>query len=122
MTLIQKIFTTLISVFSFSAQAGSWPPLPKTGFIVGHAAKETDIAAGNAVFVAAVNGVSIGVPINIAIPQYAYFKENGQKLPVVVIQAEEAQGQKLIGARQANGQEVVGTITEFELLGNVQPK
>jgi len=122
MTLIQKIFTTLISVFSFSAQAGFWPPLPKTGFIVGHAATQADVDAGNAAFVAAVNGVSIGVPIKITIPQYAYYKENGKKLPVVVIQAEEAQGQKLVGARQANGQDVVGLITDFELLGNVQPK
>jgi len=49
-------------------------------------------------------------------------KKMAKKLPVVVIQAEEAQGQKLVGARQANGQDVVGLITDFELLGNVQPK
>jgi hypothetical protein len=122
MTLLQKILTTLVGVFSLSSQAGSWPPLPKTGFIVGQAATNADVDAGNAAFVAAINGVSIGVPIKITIPQYAYYKENGKKLPVIVIQAEEAQGQKLVGARQINGQDVVGLIADFELLGSVQPK
>ena len=122
MTLLQKILTTFIGVFSLTAQGGSWPPLPKTGFIVGHAATNADVDAGNAAFVAAINGVSIGVPIKITIPQYAYYNENGKKLPVVVIQAEEAEGQKLVGARQSNGQDVVGLITDFELLGNVKPK
>ena len=111
-----------ISVFSLNAQEIQWPPLPDSGFIEGRAAEQKDIAAGNAAFVAAVNGVSIGKPLDIGIPQYAYYNDAGVKIPVIIIQAEEAQGQKILGARQANGGEIVGQLTDFELLGRKTPK
>ncbi len=98
-----------------------WPPLPNKGFISGRAATTADVSAGNAAFVAMVGGVVIGKPMTITIPQYAYYINGKKKAPVIVIQAEEAQGSKMIGARYLDGTEAVGMITDFELLG-AKPK
>jgi hypothetical protein len=95
----------------------SWPPLPQTGYISGRAATKADVAAGNAAFVLEVDGIVIGKPMAITVPQYAYNVEGKNKIPVIVIQAEEAQGFKMIGARCPDGGEVVGFIADFELLG-----
>jgi len=86
---------------------------------------KADVSAGNAVFVASQDAVGeaiISRPIAITIPQYAYFNDDGRKLPVVVVQAEEARGKQLVGARDLDGKPIVGFITDFELLGNVSPK
>ena len=109
-------------VIGAHAQAPDWPSLPSQGFITGRAATQADVNAGKAAFVAQVGNTIIGKPLPIAIPQYAYFTDGANKVPVIIIQAEEAQGQKLIGARRANGTDVVGVLTDFELLGNVRPK
>jgi hypothetical protein len=125
MTWVTKVIGVLLlsTVGSHAdAQSTMWPPLPKQGFVVGRAATQADIAAGNAAFVAAVGGVTIGKPLPLAIPQYAYYRNGTDKIPVVVIQAEEAQGKKLIGARLVTGEEVVGLISDFELLGTDRPK
>ena len=109
-------------VLAAHAQGPDWPPLPSQGFITGRAATQADVSAGKAAFVAQVGNTIIGKPLPIAIPQYAYFKDGGKRVPVIIIQAEEAQGQKLVGARRTNGADVVGFLTDFELLGNVRPK
>lgn len=118
-----RLIAFLLGLLPWAAQAAdtSWPPLPKTGFISGRAATTTDVDAGNAAFVARVGETVIGKPIAITIPQYAYYVEGKEKPPVIVIQAEEAQGHKMIGARYLNGKEAVGLISDFELLG-VNPK
>lgn len=100
----------------------AWPPLPKDGFIVGRAATRADIAAGRAVFVAESNGVALGKPLPLKIPQYAWLREDGKKVPVIVLQAETAAGQSLVGALRANGTALVATLPEFELLGQQTPK
>lgn len=114
-----------LMVLSSWAQPFQWPPLPKTGFISGRVATTSDIAAKNAVFVAEEGGVPIGKPLGITIPQYAVYldQETGKKVPVLVIQAEEARGKKLIGARSIlDGAELVALLWEFELLGTNVPK
>ena len=103
------------------AQGTQWPPLPTTGVVVGRAATKADVDADRAVFVAADGGRVIGRPLDIAIPQYAYRIDGGKRTPVVVIQAEEAKGQRLIGARTLQGEYVAGLITDFELLGTRAP-
>src|SRR5258708_37652040 len=79
-----------------------WPALPKQGFISGRVATPADVAAGNAVFSAAVGGGGVGksTPLRIQIPQYAYYKEGGTKIPGIVLQAERVDIQK-------DGREVV---------------
>jgi len=104
------------------AQVEAWPPLPKQGFIVGRTATRADVAAGNAAFVPEVGGVSAGMPLRMAIPQYAYYKEVNKKTPVIIIQAEEFQGMKMVGAKLANGKHVVGLLQNFELLGSAPPR
>ena len=81
------------------AQTVTWPSLPSDGYIRGRPATEADIEAGRAVFVAADGDRVIGRPLPITIPQYAYFLDEGKRVPAIVVQAEEARGRKLLGAR-----------------------
>ena len=37
------------------------------------------------------------------------------------MQAEEARGKKIVGARALDGTPIVGFISDFELLGNARP-
>jgi hypothetical protein len=71
----------------------NWPPLPTTGFISGRPATDQDVTAGNAVFVLKAYGSYFGKPMDVTIPQYAYFTKYGEKpVPVIVIQAEIGKG------------------------------
>jgi len=120
-----RAFTVLCALLLFGAAVAAprikWPPLPKDKFVSGRIATKADLDAGRAAFVAA-NGETItSKPLAIAIPQYAYFLEKESKIPVIVIQAEETQGMKMIGARKLDGKEVVGFFTEFQFLGHVPP-
>ena len=103
------------------AQPTAWPPLPTQEFIRGRAATTEDVNARRAVFVAAVQGVPVGHPIDITIPQYAYYDDGGVKVAVFVVQAEEAQGRQIVGARRFDGSEIVGLLADFELLGEHPP-
>jgi len=82
----KKACAALLFVFLFGTEAVTqdWPPLPKQGFISGRVATPADVAAGNAVFSAAVGGGDVGksAPLRIQIPQYAYYKEGATKIPV----------------------------------------
>lgn len=86
----------IVLFLSTEAVTQDWPPLPKQGFIRGRVATPADVAAGNAVFSAAVGGGAVGkaTPLRIQIPQYAYYKEGGTKTPVIVLQAERVDIQK----------------------------
>jgi hypothetical protein len=104
------------------AQSALWPPLPKDGFLVGRAATRADVEAQRAVFVAENNGVPLGKPLAIAIPQYAWHVDGSTRTPVIIIQAESAGGQSIVGAKRANGQYLAALLNEFELLGQERPK
>jgi hypothetical protein len=95
--------------------------LPSTGFISGRAATEKDVEDGNAVFVAKVEDKIIGTPIAITVPQYAFWSRADGKILVVIVQAEEANGMRLFGFRDAAGEETVATGPEIELLGTTRP-
>jgi hypothetical protein len=120
----------IILFLATAAATEEWPPLPKQGFITGRAATPADVAAGNAVFATAVDGVVVGKPkpIPIEIPQYAYYREGGTKTPVIVLQAEtvDIQGtnpgkMNSVGAVKLDGKKFVGLFTSFELLGRNAP-
>jgi hypothetical protein len=101
------------------AASSEWPPLPSKGFVTGRPAQKSDVANGDAVFVAAVKDVVIGKPLPIEIPQYALLHENHER--VILVQAEEANGMKLYGVRGLDGKEAVVTETDLELLGTRMP-
>ena len=67
-----------------------------------------------------------GRPLNVVIPQYAYWRDDktGVQHPVIVVQAEEADnGKKLIGARFVDsGKPVIVMLSEVKLLGQEKPK
>lgn len=130
-----KTCAALLIVLFLSTEAVTqdWPPLPKQGFIRGRVATPTDVAAGNAVFSAAVGGNAVGksTPLRIQIPQYAYYKEGSTKIPVIVLQAERVDIQKpggevvqitSVAALKPDGRKVIGLLTNFELLGVVPPR
>jgi hypothetical protein len=96
----------------------SWPPLPTTGFVSGRAATDKDVAEGNAVFVLRAYGAAFGKPLDVVIPQYAYLVRSGQqKLPVIVVQAEEGKGIKIFGIRDLDGKTATAKQSELQLLG-----
>jgi len=114
--------SSLIYAHTPYAQQPNWPALPDKGFIFGHPASKQDIADGSAIFVAAVGDTVIGKPLQIMIPQYAYWKDgSGRRQPVIVVQAEEANGVQMVGFRDLSGKEGVGTLPEFTLLGTSPP-
>jgi hypothetical protein len=90
----------------------------------GRTATDADQQAGNAVFVAQVGAAVVGQPIDIVIPQYAFHVDvtTGARTPVIVLQAERAQGLDIVGYRIiATGEQVIGTLQELELLGPKAP-
>lgn len=103
----------------------SWPDLSTIQYVSNRPATEADINDGAAVFLLQSEGVNIGTPISIDIPQYAIHTdlETGEKSNVVVIQAEEADGRQVIGAIiiSSNGF-MAGLVNEFELLGQSIPE
>ena len=101
--------------------AQDWPILPSTGFISGRAATEKDVADGNAIFVLKAQGAIIGRPLEVVIPQYAYLNKEGHK-QVILVQAEEANGIKLFGIRDATGKEYISEGSDLELLGTKPPR
>jgi hypothetical protein len=99
-----------------------WPPLPTTGFVSGRAATDKDVAEGNAVFVLRAYGTAFGKPLDIVIPQYAYLIRSGQqRLPVIVVQAEEGKGIKIFGIRDLDGKTATAKQSELQLLGAHPP-
>ena len=54
-------------------------------------------------------------------PEYAYHREGGKRTPVIVVQAEEAQGLQLVGVRLPNGKGLVLPLKSVQLLGKTPP-
>jgi hypothetical protein len=100
--------------------AQGWPALPTTGFVTGRAAVAADVEMGNAIFVGTKQGKAIGKPIAIAIPQYGVLTV--PNLPVIVVQAEEVDGEKLYGTRDFQGGEYVVKGEHLKLLGTRKPQ
>ena len=102
----------------------SWPPLSDFPAVSGRAATGEDVSAGRAVFVAADAGKPIGEPLPITVPQYAFQRsaDAGERVPCVIIQAEQARDQQLVGAVLLPKRTfVVGALREFDLLGKALP-
>lgn len=119
------IICILISILTTAyGEQIMWPSLSEISFSKGKPATEDDVNSGAAVFVLKVDETVVGVPIDIEIPQYAFHidQETGNKTPVIIIQAEESQGKKYIGAISTSKDDyMIGFIYEFELLGNTAP-
>lgn len=120
--MLNKALAFFLCMVVITASAADWPPLPKNGFVSGRAATDADVKADKAAFSAQSEGKVVGKPLRIVVPQYAYYEQDGKKVQAIIIQAEEAMGLKIIGARLANGEKIVDAITQFELLGSKPPK
>jgi hypothetical protein len=113
---------SLLGAISMTAGAEEvLPEITKVKFVSGRAATEVDVNTGAAVFQLRDGEISIGDPIDIPIPQYALLNDEGSLVPVIIIQAEQAKGQRLIGAIGASGQFIAGLFTDFQLLGKQRP-
>jgi hypothetical protein len=102
-----------------------WPSLADYPSISGRAATTNDVAANRAVFVLESNGQVIGHPLDIKIPQYAFHidEQTQKRTPCIIIQAEEARGQQIIGGRMLpDGSAMAALYREFEFLGDTPPK
>jgi len=107
-----------------AASEVSWPALSEFKSTSHKAATTSEVSAGAAVFVLQDAGKPIGHPIDIELPQYAFHvdADSGEKRPCVVIQAEEARGQRLIGAYVLPERTLLaGFYNEFQLLGTSPP-
>jgi len=100
--------------------ADTWPPLPTRGFLTGRAAVSTDVEKGDAIFVGEKQGKVIGKPLAVPIPQYGILTV--PNLPVIVVQAEEVNGEKLYGARDFAGGAYVVKQEHLKLLGTKKPQ
>jgi hypothetical protein len=101
-----------------------WPDLSKFPSLRNHVATQDEVNAGRAVFILQGRNGPIGKPIDMELPQYAYHidKAKGTKTPGIIIQAEEAKGQKLIGfVALPDETHMVAMLEEFELLGIRRP-
>jgi hypothetical protein len=98
-----------------------WPPLPAKGFVTGRKSVQEDVASGDAAFF-----LGTSTPLSIEIPQYAYHIDgkNAKRTPGIIIQAERTPDGKELAAMLpiGGGGHLVGLLSEFKLLGKVQPK
>lgn len=120
---MSKLIATILVLLSMSAQGEAkvvWPDLSSIKYVSQRSATEADVNEGAAVFLLQSEGINIGSPMNLEIPQYAIHTdgESGVKSNVVIIQAEEANGQQVIGALIVGSNEfMAGLVNEFKLLG-----
>jgi hypothetical protein len=103
-----------------------WPKLPEAGFLSGRFATVGDVDRGEAVFSQRNDDGFPAEPYPIDIPQYAiWLDEDGTKIPVVIVQAErqiaDKDGDPIFGLRGLEGEAIVATAPEGELLGTGIP-
>ena len=100
-----------------------WPKLDEIAYVSGRVATEEDINSGAAVFLLQSEGISIGSPIDMDIPQYAiHIGQDGVRSKVIIIQAESANNQNVIGAISvADGTFLAALLNEFDFLGTKKP-
>lgn len=104
-----------------ASAGGAWPALPSDGFVTGRPASQSDVNAGNAGFAFGHGTDIVATALPVVIPQYAYFNDDGAMIPVIVVQAEQAQGKELATGKKADGTLVVGFLRDFTLLGTQPP-
>jgi hypothetical protein len=121
-----RLLTSLLllwGIYGMAAEPIRWPDLASVAFVSGRPATEADVAQGRAVFVLKSGGRQIGKPIAMVLPQYAFHIEEKKREPCVLIQAEEAGGQRLAGCRLVSDDRLLaGLLDEFQLLGTRVPK
>ncbi len=103
-----------------NAVEAKWPRLETVGSVKERPATKEDMQRGHAAFMINSDRISIGVPLDIEIPQYAFQVDGdtGSRNPVVIIQAEQANGEQVVGYREVSTNTLgVGLLQEFELLG-----
>ena len=120
-SLCHSVFALALLSLSSALLAGGQSKTFVPGYVTGRAATVHDVDAGNAGFVLQDGGVPIGKPIAMVIPQYARFKDGNSVVLVVLIQAEEARGQRFVAGRTMKGEIVVGLLGDFTLLGTSRP-
>lgn len=101
-----------------------WPDLNSYGYVAGRAADEQDVMAGNAAFLLRSGDKSLSTPMDIAVPQYALHIDDSSQTetPGIIIQAEEANGQQLVGFVPFHTEVPITTsLQEFKLLGQNKP-
>jgi hypothetical protein len=101
-----------------------WPDLPKECFVSARPATVADVKKGCAAFMIGDTDTSVGTPLGIEIPQYAWHvdQKSGKKTPVILIQAEESSGIKAVGYKDVDSPSLsVALLSEMILLGSRKP-
>ncbi len=109
-----------LSSIAVGDEPRAWPDLSDFDFVAGRAATKADIEDRRAVFLLQSDDVSAGIPLEIEIPQYAYHtnSETNERTAVVVVQAEELDGKKYVGAVTIGSRKrLLGYLWEFYLFG-----
>lgn len=119
---IRFLVLAVLAVTSFAAsdEPRTWPNLSDFGFVAGRAATKADVEEGRAVFLLQSDEESAGIPLEIEIPQYAYHTnlQTNERTAVVVVQAEEMDGKKYVGAVDITSRKrLMGYLWEFYLYG-----
>ncbi len=124
---MKRIISTILIMCSLNvmgSEKGYWPTLSEVKSVSNRIATEEDVNSGAAVFLLKSGEIHIGTPMKIVIPQYAIHTDldSGEKSDVIIIQAEEADGKKYIGAKVVGQEEyMIGLYEEFKLLGERAP-
>jgi hypothetical protein len=101
-----------------------YPDLNSYGYVSGRAATEQDVMEGKAAFILKCGEDELGTPLDIDVPQYAIHVDpySLEETPGVIIQAEEANEQQLVGFIPFNSEVPITTaLQEFRLLGRSKP-
>jgi len=106
-----------------------WPDLPKDCFVRGRPSTSADLRKGCGTFMldrdkAGRTEISTGMPLDVAIPQYAWLVDetSGKKTPVILIQAEEGWGIKTVGYKDLESHSFgVALLDDLILLGRKKP-
>lgn len=109
---------------SVSTDAAFWPDLSGIPHVAGRPATADDIRSSRAVFLLGAPDAdrSLGVPLDIAIPQYAYHQQGSGRTPCIVIQGESDGDKRVVGCLVLPDRTLLaGLLGEFELLGSTKP-
>ncbi|ACB63708.1 hypothetical protein BamMC406_1217 [Burkholderia ambifaria MC40-6] len=107
------------------AEIVDWPELPKTCFVSQRPANVEDVRKGCAAFLIGGPERSVGMPLNVQIPEYAYHVDSasGKKTPVILLQAEEHSSIKAVGYREVGTSSIgAALLSEMQLLGTSKPR
>lgn len=106
-----------------------WGPVSPTEYksvrvITGRLATEDDVKSGYAVFYlqAPEKPNSNAKPHPLRLPACALHKDGDKQTPIVIIQAEYADGRVILGARPLDGGNMACLLTECELVEPTDPR